>query len=55
MSKHKKKPIKPEPSWFGPGILKNAAQKIKHRNKRNACSAKGLGYDQSTGKCSGSL
>ncbi len=57
MSKHKSKSksAQAEPDDLGTGALNKVAQKIKDRNKRTACAAKQMGYDQTTGKCSGNL
>jgi len=56
MAKHKKtkSPAESVSDFFG-GLLGGVSKSIKSKKKRESCGSRGLGYNPSTGKCSGKL
>ncbi len=54
MTKHQTKKT-PKEAKLGSGLAGKASSALQKRKARNRCALKGMGYDQSTGKCSGGL
>lgn len=50
--KVKKKDQNPK---LGSGLAETAKQVMINRRNKNKCARKGMGYDQTTGKCTNSL